>query len=31
MPDMLSVSAFQLGNPMSFLVLMKADDPLWNP
>jgi hypothetical protein len=30
MPHVLGVAAFQLGNPMPFLVLMEADDLLRN-
>jgi hypothetical protein len=27
---MLAVAALEVGNPMSFLVLMEGDDPSWN-
>jgi hypothetical protein len=29
-PHVLRVAALELGNPMSFIILMEADDPSWN-
>jgi hypothetical protein len=29
-PDMLSVTALELGDPVRFLILMKSHDPSWD-